>query len=71
MKAEEGELTIIDMMLSKTREQSRTMLFHKDKTGQICIHSRIRVKGLVGLYDDRDKGVKVMCSLTYCTITVD
>jgi len=64
VKAEEGKLIIIDMMFSKARELGRAMLFHKDKTGQICIHSRVRVKGLVGLYDDRNMGVKVMCSLT-------
>lgn len=71
MKAEEGKLKIIDIMLSKAREQGRAILFHKDKRGQNCIHSRIRVKGLVGPYDDRSKGVKVMCSLMDCTITMD
>ena len=48
MKAEEGELIIIDIVLSEAREQGRSMLFHKDKAGQISIHSRIRVKGLGG-----------------------
>jgi len=61
-EGKEVELIIIDMVISKAREQGRAMRFHKDKTGQVCIHSRIRVKGLVGLYDDRNKEVKVVCS---------
>jgi hypothetical protein len=65
VKAEEGELIIIDIILSKAREQGKARLFHKDSvltnTGE----------GRVGLYDYRSKGFKVAYSLTYCTITMD
>jgi Ni,Fe-hydrogenase maturation factor len=32
VKAEEDELIIIDMILSKSTEQGRAILFHRDKT---------------------------------------